>query len=162
MAKAIYPGTFDPITYGHLDVIQRGSAIFEELVVAVARNPEKEPIFTVQERVEMLKELTKDLPNVTVETFEGMTVDYVRRCGARVILRGIRTVSDFEYEFQLALTNRALADDIETVFVMTKQEYSYIRGTTVKEIVQLGGEVRSFVPPEVEVRLREKLGVSRP
>ena len=159
MSKAVYPGTFDPITYGHLDVIQRGASIFDHLTVAVGPNPEKVPIFTVEERVDMIAEVVGelDLGNVSVESYEGMTVSYVRSVGAHVILKGMRTVSDFEYEFQQALTNRALANDIETVFVMTKQEYAFFRATHVKEVVRMGGQVGAFVPPIVEARLREKL-----
>lgn len=159
MPKAVYPGTFDPLTYGHLDVICRGSSVFEELTVAVGANPVKVPLFTVQERVSMIQQVVAEagLTNVNVTTYGGMTVDYVRATGARVILKGMRTVSDFENEFQQALTNRALANDIETVFVMTKQEYAFFRATNVKEVCRMGGDVRPFVPPLVARLLREKM-----
>ena len=159
MSKAVYPGTFDPITYGHLDVIRRGASVFEELIVAVGPNPEKVPLFTVQERVGMIEQVIEEagLTSVEVISYDGMTVDYVRMAGAHVILKGMRTVSDFENEFQQALTNRALAGDIETLFVMTKQEYAFFRATNVKEVCRMGGDVRPFVPPLVARLLREKM-----
>lgn len=157
MKKAVYPGTFDPPTYGHLDIIQRGSAIFDELLVAVGVNPRKKPMLPVNERLRLLKELTGKLSNVTVATFGGMAVDYVRSQDSSIILRGIRTVSDFEYEFQMALSNRTFASDIETVFIMSSQEYSYFSASTIKEALALGGDISRFVPPNVERAMKRKL-----
>ena len=156
MRKAIYPGTFDPVTYGHLDVIKRGSKIFDELIVAVGHNPLKKPLFTVKERTNMVLKYAKEFPNVKVDCFEGMLVDYMKEMQIDVILRGIRTVSDFEYEFQMALTNRVLKNDIETVFVMTSQEYSFLNSSLIKEAVSLGGDVSMFVPSEVGKLLQQK------
>ncbi|MFQ5714562.1 MAG: pantetheine-phosphate adenylyltransferase [Candidatus Scalinduaceae bacterium] len=156
MRKAIYPGTFDPVTYGHLDLIKRGSKIFDELIVAIGHNPLKKPLFTIKERTNMVSKYTKEIPNVKVDCFEGMLVDYVKEMQINVILRGIRTVSDFEYEFQRALTNRVLKNDIETVFVMTSQEYSFLNSSLIKEAVSLGGDVSMFVPSEVGKLLQQK------
>lgn len=157
MRKAVYPGTFDPITYGHLDLIKRGSKIFDELIVAVGLNPMKTHIFTVDERIEMITTNTEDISNVKVDSFEGMLIDYMEKQQTNVILRGIRTVSDFEYEFQMALTNRVLKNDIETVFVMTSEQYSFLNSSLIKEAVTLGGDVSAFVPAGVEKQLKEKL-----
>ncbi len=157
MRKAVYPGSFDPVTYGHLDLIERGSKLFDELIVAVGTNPRKAAIFSVEERISMIQELVKDLPNVKVEAFTGMAVEFVKSRGAEVILRGIRTVSDFEYEFQMALTNQVFAPDIETVFIMASQNYSFFSASLIKEAVTLGGDASKFVPPIVEKKLREKL-----
>jgi pantetheine-phosphate adenylyltransferase len=156
MRKAIYPGTFDPVTYGHLDLIKRGSKIFDELIVAVSHNPLKKPLFTIKERTNMVSKYVKDIQNVKVDCFEGMLVDYVREMQINVILRGIRTVSDFEYEFQMALTNRVLKSDIETVFVMTSQEYSFLNSSLIKEAASLGGDISMFVPSEVGKLLQQK------
>jgi len=156
MLEAVYPGTFDPPTRGHLDVIERGAKIFEKLIVAVGHNPQKSPVFSVDERLEMLREEIAGLANVTVDTFEGLLVDYVRRVGARVILRGIRTLSDIEHEFQMALTNR-VAGDVETVFVMASQEYAFIDSGLIKQVTRFGGDTSAFVSPGVACRLREKL-----
>ena len=161
MKRAVYPGTFDPITYGHLDLIQRGTRLFEELVVGVSEHPQKQPLFTLQERVAMVRQLVTQMPNVRVETFTGLTVDFVRAHQAQVILRGIRTVSDFEYEFQMALTNRQLAPDVETVFVMSDQRYAFISSRLIKEAVTHGGDVSAFVPPAVAQALSQKLAGSR-
>jgi pantetheine-phosphate adenylyltransferase len=156
MSIAVYPGSFDPITNGHLDVIRRGVRVFDHLIVAVADNPAKQALFTRDERLEMIREVTKHEKNVAVEYFDGLVVDYVRRKKAGVILRGIRTVSDFEYEYQMALTNRTFAQDIETVFVMTREEYSFVSSRIIKEAASLGGDVSSFVPREVEKWLKKK------
>lgn len=156
MRKAIYPGTFDPVTYGHLDLIKRGSKIFDELIVAVGHNPLKKPLFTIKERINMISRHTKEISNVKVDSFEGMLVDYMSEMQINVILRGIRTVSDFEYEFQMALTNRVLKNDIETVFIMTSQEYSFLNSSLIKEAVSLGGNISMFVPSEVEKLLQQK------
>ena len=157
MKKAVYPGTFDPVTYGHLDVIKRGSKIFDELIVSVGHNPFKTPIFTVEERKEMLSKNTREIQNVSVDCFEGMLTGYMEEMQTNIILRGIRTVSDFEYEFQRALTNRVLKTDVETVFIMTSQEYSFLNSSLIKEAVSLGGDISKFVPSDVEKQLRQKL-----
>ena len=157
MKKAVYPGTFDPVTYGHLDVIKRGSKIFDELIVAVGHNPFKKPIFTVKERMDMLSKNTGEIQNTRVDCFEGMLTDYMKEMQTNIILRGIRTVSDFEYEFQRALTNRVLKTDIETVFIMTSQEYSFLNSSLIKEAVSLGGDISQFVPSDVERQLRQNL-----
>jgi pantetheine-phosphate adenylyltransferase len=154
---AVYPGSFDPITNGHVDVIKRGTKVFDKLVVAVADNPAKQALFTKEERVEMIREVTRGFRNVEVDSFDGLVVDYVHRKKAQIILRGIRTISDFEYEYQMALTNRTFAGDIETVFVMTHEEYSFVSSRLIKEAVAMGGDVSSFVPKEVEKRLRAKV-----
>ncbi|MDP6432906.1 MAG: pantetheine-phosphate adenylyltransferase [Candidatus Scalindua sp.] len=156
MRRAVYPGTFDPVTYGHLDVIKRGSKIFDELVVAVGHNPLKDPLFTINERMDMISKNTKNISNIKVDSFEGMLTDYMKEMQTNVILRGIRTVSDFEYEFQRALTNRVLKTDIETVFIMTSQEYSFLNSSLIKEAVSLGGDISKFVPSDVEKLLQQK------
>jgi len=157
MTKAIYPGTFDPLTYGHLDLIERGSKVFDELIVTIGENPFKTPLFTVAERKQMIQKHTRHLKNVKVDAFKGMLVDYVQGQHANIILRGIRTVSDFEEEFQRALTNRVLRNDLETVFVMTSEQYSFFNSKLIKEVASLGGDVSKFVPPEVEKQLTAKL-----
>lgn len=156
MRKAVYPGTFDPVTYGHLDVIKRGSKIFDELIVAVGHNPQKKSLFTISERKDMLIKNTKKIQNTSIDCFGGMLTDYMKKLQVNVILRGIRTVSDFEYEFQRALTNRVLKADIETVFIMTSQEYSFLNSSLIKEAVSLGGNVSMFVPDDVEKMLKQK------
>ncbi|MBS1258893.1 MAG: Phosphopantetheine adenylyltransferase [Candidatus Scalindua arabica] len=156
MRRAVYPGTFDPVTYGHLDVIKRGSKIFDELVVAIGHNPLKDPLFTINERMDMISKNTKNISNIKVDSFEGMLTDYMKEMQTNVILRGIRTVSDFEYEFQRALTNRVLKTDIETVFIMTSQEYSFLNSSLIKEAVSLGGDISKFVPSDVEKLLQQK------
>ena len=157
MSKAIYAGTFDPLTKGHIDVIERGAKIFSELIVAVADNPSKNPIFSRQERVNHIKKVAVKYPNVQVDSFKGLLIDYVRRQKTNIILRGIRTISDFEYEFQMALTNRAIAPDIETVFVMTCEKYSYISSHLLKEAISLGADMKLFVPSEIQDALKKKL-----
>ncbi len=154
---AIYPGSFDPVTNGHLDLIERGAKIFDRLVVAVLRNLEKDPLFTLPERVEMLREATRQWANVEVDVFDGLLVAYARRRGASVILRGIRAVSDYEYELQMALMNRKLEPKIETVFMMPAEAYTYLSSRLVREIARLGGSIQGLVPPEVEQRLRAKV-----
>jgi pantetheine-phosphate adenylyltransferase len=154
---AVYPGSFDPITNGHLDLIERGSKIFDELIVAVLRNPEKDPLFTVEERLEMLREATQHCPNISVDSFHGLLVDYAVRKQARVILRGIRAISDFENEMTMALMNRKLDQNLETVFMMPAVSYSFLSSRLVREIVRFGGDVRGLVPPLVEARLRAKV-----
>lgn len=154
---AIYPGSFDPVTNGHLDLIERGTKIFGRLIVAVLRNADKEPLFTVEERVEMLREVTRGFPTVEVDVFQGLLVDYVRRRGAHVILRGIRAISDYEYELQMALMNRKLEPSLETVFMMPAEAYSYLSSRVVREIADLGGPLTGLVPPVVERMLRAKI-----
>ena len=153
---AVYPGTFDPITNGHLDVIERGLKLFDGLIVAIAESQTKEPLFTVDERIRMVKESVKKYKNVKVESFDCLLIDYVRKKKANIILRGLRVISDFEYEFQMALTNRKLAPDIETVFMMTAEDYSYLSSRFIKEIARLGGRFDCFVPPTVAKMLKEK------
>jgi pantetheine-phosphate adenylyltransferase len=154
---AIYPGSFDPPTNGHLDLIQRGSKIFEELVVAILRNSEKSPMFSVAERLEMLRSLTADLENVRIDTFNGLMVEYAKSIDAVCILRGIRAISDYEYELQMALMNRKLEPTLETVFMMPADKYSYVSSRLVREVAQAGGPVKGLVPEVVEHKLREKL-----
>ncbi len=154
---AIYPGSFDPPTNGHLDLIERGSKIFDELVVAILRNAEKSPLFSLAERRLMLEALTAHFKNVQVDTFDGLTVDYANRVGASAVLRGIRALSDYEYELQMALMNRKLQPELETVFMMPAEQYSYVSSRLVREVAQLGGSIKDLVPEMVEQRLREKL-----
>jgi pantetheine-phosphate adenylyltransferase len=154
--KAIYPGSFDPLTNGHLDLIERGSKIFHELVVAVLRNSEKEPLFDVAERREMLVQAVSGWPNVRIDTFSGLLVDYVVQQQAHAVLRGIRAISDYEYELQMALMNRKLNSSVETVFMMPAEAYSYLSSRLVKEVFRLGGSVSGLVPSEVEQRLYSK------
>ncbi len=156
--KALYPGTFDPPTNGHLDLIQRGSKLFEHLTVAILKNPVKNPLFTVEERVEMLRDLTKSLGNVSVATFDGLMVDFARQQGATAVLRGIRAISDYEHEFQMALMNRRLAPEIETVFLQPAGRYSFVSSRMVKEVFSFGGDVTGLVPPNVIKRLRGRIG----
>jgi pantetheine-phosphate adenylyltransferase len=157
---ALYPGSFDPLTNGHLDLIERGSKIFDELIVAILRNPEKEPLFSLSERREMMVAMTEPWNNVRVQTFEGLMVDYAVKAEASVVLRGIRAISDYEYELQMALMNRKLQPALETVFMMPAEQYSYISSRLVREIAQLGGSIQGLVPEIVEQRLREKLDPS--
>ncbi|HTW32752.1 MAG TPA: pantetheine-phosphate adenylyltransferase [Candidatus Sulfotelmatobacter sp.] len=155
--RAIYPGSFDPPTNGHLDLIERGSKIFEELVVAILRNSEKVPMFSVGERLEMLKQLTAEMGNVRIDTFDGLMVEYAKSMDAMCVLRGIRAISDYEYELQMALMNRKLEPTLETVFMMPADKYSYVSSRLVREVAQAGGPVKGLVPEVVEHKLREKL-----
>ncbi|MFV0422832.1 pantetheine-phosphate adenylyltransferase [Oleidesulfovibrio sp.] len=159
---AIYPGTFDPLTNGHASLIQRGSQIFDHIVVAVANDTPKEPLFTIDERVQMAEAALKGTDNITVEPFSGLLVDYAERRGAGVILRGLRAVSDFEYEFQLALMNRKMKRHIQTVFLMTDYKWLYISSTIIKAAASLGGDIKGLVPDNVYRRLREKYGYPYP
>lgn len=154
--KAVYPGTFDPITNGHIDIIERGSAIFDGVVVAILKNPEKEPLFSVEERAEMITHTISVLPNVTVDMFDGLLVDYAEKIGAGVIVRGLRAVSDFEYELQMAMMNRRMKSTIETVFMMPSETYSYLSSKLVREVARLGGNLKGLVPEGVEARLQRK------
>jgi len=154
---AIYPGSFDPPTNGHLDLIERGSNIFDELVVAILRNAEKTPLFSVGERRRMLEDLTSEFKNVRVDVFDGLTVEYAAKVKASAVLRGIRALSDYEYELQMAMMNRKLRPDLETVFMMPAEQYSYLSSRLVREVARLGGNISGLVPEFVEQRLKEKL-----
>ncbi len=157
MRTAIYAGTFDPITLGHLDLIERAAKIFDRLIVAVAVYSRKTVMFTVDERVAMVRESVKKFANVEVESFDGLLMQYARSKGVHIVVRGIRAFSDFEFEFQMALTNRKLAPDVETIFLMPNEDYSYVNSSTVREVAQLGGDVGNFVPPPVQKALQRKL-----
>lgn len=154
---AIYPGSFDPPTNGHLDLIHRGSRIFDQLIVAILRNPDKTPLFSVGDRKRMLEDLTADIKNVSVETFDGLTVEFAEKVNAGAMLRGIRALSDYEYELQIAMMNRKLSPELETVFMMPAEQYSYLSSRLVREAAKLGGDVSTLVPELVEQRLKEKL-----
>lgn len=155
--RAIYAGTFDPVTYGHIDLIKRALEIFSEVIIAVAHNPQKKPLFAVKERVAMLKKATTHLKGVVIDDFEGLVIDYARAKKVTVLIRGLRMVSDFEYEFQMALTNRKLAPHIETIFLMPQESYSYLSSKLLKEAASLGADLSSFVPDFVEEALKKKL-----
>lgn len=159
---AIYPGSFDPITNGHLDLIQRGSRLFGRLIVSILRNETKSPLFSVQERTEMLREVVKDYPNVEVDSFNGLVVDYAEKRGAHVLLRGIRAISDYEYELQTASMNRRLRPELETVFLLANEAYSFISSRLVKEVFGLGGNISGLVPPSVEERLQRRMAKTKP
>ena len=154
---AIYPGSFDPLTYGHLNIIERGRMVFDKLIVSVAHNISKKTIFSLEERVEILKDELGEYNDVEVDSFDGLLVDYVRERNVSILLRGIRTISDFEYEFQMALSNKTLDNSVETIFMMTDVKYSYISSSLIKEIVKFGGSVKEMVPGSVEKKLLEKL-----
>jgi pantetheine-phosphate adenylyltransferase len=156
--SAVCAGTFDPITMGHIDVIERASRIFPRIVLAVARNPGKNPLFSLEERIELVREATTHLNGIEVEPFEGLLVDFAESKGVRVIVRGLRAFSDFEYEFQMALTNRKLKPAIETLFLMPKQDYSYVSSSNVREVAQLGGDTSTFVPLAVQRALERRFG----
>ncbi|MEF9945921.1 MAG: pantetheine-phosphate adenylyltransferase [Lachnospiraceae bacterium] len=156
MLKAIYPGSFDPVTYGHLDVILRSKRIVDELIVGVLNNKAKTPLFSVEERVKMLEETTKDLPNVKVVPFEGLLVEFAKKMDARVIVRGLRAITDFDYELQMSQTNSKLVPEIETMFLTTSVEYSYLSSTTVKEVATFGGDISQFVPKVVADKIEDK------
>ncbi len=155
-AVAVYPGTFDPVTNGHLDIIERGLKIFEHLTIAVARSSKKAPLFDIDERVTMMKEATSSFKNVHVEPFTGLLTDYMRQHGGKAIIRGLRAISDFEYEFQMAMMNRKLNDQVDTVFLMPSEEYFFLTSTLVREVAGYGGDIKSLVPKKVLERLRKK------
>lgn len=157
MKIAIYPGSFDPITKGHLDVLKTGSEIFDKVIIAVSRNSQKEGFLSVEERVSLIKASISELSNVEVDSFEGLTVEYAKQKGAKVLLRGLRAVSDFEYEMQLSQTNSALSEEIKTVFLITKPKFNFISSSTVKDIALLGGDISKFVPEPVNEYLKNKL-----
>ena len=159
MKKAIYPGSFDPVTYGHIDIIERASEIFDELIVAVLNNKAKTPLFSVDERVNILDEVLSGLSNVKVLSYEGLLVDFAVSCGAGVIVRGLRAVTDFEYELQLAQTNSVLNCGVDTIFLTTSLKYAYLSSSTVKEVASYGGSISKFVPPYVEKLTYEKFGI---
>jgi len=161
MENAIYPGTFDPITYGHLDVIERAARLFPKVIVAIASNEPKQPLFSLQERIQLAQEACHHLPNVEVEGFSCLLIEYVRARGVKVIIRGLRAVSDFEFEFQLALTNRRIDDEVETIFMMPRETFTFLSSRIVKEICRLGGDVSPFVPPNVQKALEQKLATER-
>lgn len=154
---AIYPGSFDPVTKGHIDLIERASKIFDRVIVAAAHNSQKQPLFTVQERVNMLKQATAGMKGVEVESFEGLVIDYAHKKNVNVLIRGLRMISDFEYEFQMALTNRRLAQDVETVFLMPSESYAFLSSTLLKEAAALGADISHFVPKFVEQPLKDRL-----
>jgi pantetheine-phosphate adenylyltransferase len=155
--KALYPGTFDPPTNGHVDLIERGSKLFDHLTVAILVNPVKNPLFTVEERVEMLEEVTGPLGNVSIATFDGLMVEFARKVGASAVLRGIRAISDYEHEFQMALMNRRLAPDVETVFLQPAGRYSFVSSRMVKEVFSFGGDISGLVPPNVVKKLHARI-----
>jgi pantetheine-phosphate adenylyltransferase len=159
---AIYPGSFDPITYGHIDIIERGLEIFDKVIVAIAENEEKRPLFSVEERLRMVKSCFKDTPNVIVDSFKGLLVNYVGKTNAKVILRGLRATSDFEYEFHMASMNRSLNTQLDTLFMMTSKDYFFVSSRTIKEVARLGGAVEGLVPDLVVRRLKEKFKLPVP
>ncbi len=156
MRRAVYPGSFDPVTFGHLDIIERSAKMVDELVVGVLHNSAKNSLFSLEERVNMIREMTKDIPNVRVESFDGLLVDYMTQIGANIIIRGLRAVTDFEYELQLAQMNHVQNENIETVFLITNLKYSYLSSTIVKEIASYGGDISKFVPAELMDRIYAK------
>lgn len=159
MIKAVYPGSFDPVTYGHLDIIERASKVVDEVIVAVLVNSSKTPLFTIEERVEMLRETTSEFSNVKIETFQGLTVDFAKSVGAKVMVRGLRAVSDFESEMQIAQTNHNLNPDIDTMFFTTSLEYAFLSSTIVREVASYGSDVSNLVPLFVEKKLKQKFGL---
>ncbi|MCR5232670.1 MAG: pantetheine-phosphate adenylyltransferase [Lachnospiraceae bacterium] len=158
MKRAVYPGSFDPVTYGHIDIIRRAADIFDCLEVSVLNNKGKTPLFSVDERVSIIKEVTKDMPNVTVGSYDGLLVDYCRKNDAGVIIRGLRAITDFEYELQLAQTNRKLGENVDTIFLTTSLEYAYLSSSTVKEVASFGGDISKFVPPFIADMIYKKYG----
>ena len=161
MLRAIYPGSFDPVTYGHLDIIKRSCKIVDELIVGVLNNNAKMPLFSAEERVKMLEEVTKDITNVRIVPFDGLLIDFARQMDAKVVIRGLRAITDFEYELQMSQTNHKLEPTVETMFLTTNIEYSYLSSTTVKEIVAFGGDISQFVPKAVAVKLQKKMNTKR-
>ena len=157
MVVAVYPGSFDPATYGHLDIIRRASVSFDQVIVGVLHNSAKSPLFSVEERVNILEKATKDLPNVTIKAFEGLSVNFARENHAQVIVRGLRAVTDFEFELQMAQTNRVLAQDVDTVFLTTSLEYAYLSSTTMKEVASYNGDLSTFEPPEITEAVKKKM-----
>jgi len=156
MKRAIYPGSFDPVTLGHLDVIERASKLFDYLIIGVLNNSAKTPLFSIEERVNMLKEATKDLPNVEVKSFGGLTVEFAKECNAHAVVRGLRAITDFEYELQIAQLNRVISPEIDTVFLTTNLKYAYLSSSSVKEVAAYGGDISHFVTPDVEAKVHKK------
>lgn len=157
MVRAIYPGSFDPVTFGHLDIITRSSKIADEVVVGVLKNNSKRPLFSIEERVRMLEEVTKELPNIRVIPFDGLLIDFAKEMEANVIIRGLRAITDFEYELQMAQTNHKLSPEVETMFLTTNLNYSYLSSSIVKEVATFGGDISQFVPEVVRERIKEKM-----
>lgn len=157
MTRAIYPGSFDPITNGHMDIIERSSKMVDELIIGVLINHSKSPLFTIEERTDMIRKVTEHLGNVYVKAFDGLLIDFAKNCGASVIVRGLRAVTDFEYELQMAQTNRVLAPNVDTVFLTTNLKYSYLSSSIVKEIAGFGGDISEFVSPYIEKKVKEKV-----
>ena len=156
MRRAVYPGSFDPVTLGHLDIIERSSKMVDELIVGVLNNGAKNPLFSVEERVTMLKEVTSQLPNVTVTAFDGLLVDFAANCGAKTVVRGLRAITDFEYELQMSQTNRIMCPELDTIFLTTDLKYAYLSSSTVREVARYHGDISAFVPPAVLERVLEK------
>ncbi len=158
MRRAVYPGSFDPVTFGHLDVIRRSASLVDELIVGVLNNNTKTPLFSVEERVKILMEVTKDIENVRIKSFSGLSIDFVKKCDAGFLVRGLRAITDFDYELQMAQTNRIMNPKIDTIFLTTSLEYAYLSSSTVKEVAAYGGDISKFVPPIVIEQMREKYG----
>lgn len=161
MKRAVYPGSFDPVTLGHLDIICRSAKLVDELVVGVLQNNKKNPLFSIEERVKILKEVTKDIGNVRVESFSGLSIDFVKKCEAQFIVRGLRAITDFEYELQMAQTNRILSPGVDTIFLTTNLEYAYLSSSTVKEVAYYGGDISKFVPAEVVAVIQQKMSENK-
>lgn len=160
MVTAVYPGSFDPATYGHLDIIRRASISFDQVIVGVLHNSAKSPLFSVEERVNILKKVTKDISNIRVESFDGLSIDFVKECHAQFLVRGLRAITDFEYELQMAQTNRIMDPEIDTIFLTTSLEYAYLSSSTVKEVALYGGDISKFVPEEVVSEIKRKMAGS--
>lgn len=161
MKRAVYPGSFDPVTLGHLDIICRSAKLVDELIVGVLQNNKKNPLFSIEERVKILKEVTKDIGNVRVESFSGLSIDFVKKCEAQFIVRGLRAITDFEYELQMAQTNRILSPGVDTIFLTTNLEYAYLSSSTVKEVAYYGGDISKFVPAEVVAEIQQKMSENK-
>jgi len=161
MSKAIYPGSFDPVTLGHVDIIRRAAKMFDSLTVSVLNNSEKTPLFSVDERVKMLRKVCEDIPNVKIDSFSGLTADYAKKCGTDVIIRGLRAITDFEYELQMAQTNRKILPTVDTVFLTTSLEYAYLSSSIVREVASYGGDIHEFVTPDIAESVYSKLGVDK-
>ena len=157
MKRAVYPGSFDPVTYGHIDVIKRSAQLVDELVVAVLQNSKKNPLFSVEERVNILRKVTNDISNIRIESFDGLSIDFVRRCEAQFLVRGLRAITDFDYELQMSQTNRIMAPDVDTIFLTTSLEYAYLSSSTVKEVALYGGDITKFVPDVVRDEIERKM-----